>query len=421
MTKNEGGSGVKLIAKDHQIVKLEIYFSADEDARNIALATDFPEQLIAALKLEPANRLDIRPLLQVPVASLKALLIRKGIISGNEYEDTLIARSVDTDSQRQTSGSRNDSNEDTPTVSDRGTHFGAVESTFSAARQASPSPLAARTAARPHLQPRSSSRPVTPESRSRDPLTVSSNESPNEHPVTPPFVVSGQYSRDNRSRNRERLQDFARNTDQELVIQPQRSSGRSGSNGGAFDMSVMRETLRAAERPLASTPIQVSLNTVRRVGPLPSRNEEERARDFEVGFLGEQFVGPMRSLSIRRESSLKLIISQVYSLLHDALELPGFTGEDNWTSSLRSRAGFSSFGREVSDFTYKDTQGALTRHFLQMQHPYTTPEWLSTACDNSNVPLYRLEVKTTTSQDPTTTFYMSGNQYELVSFIKSCG
>lgn len=106
-------------------------------------------------------------------------------------------------------------------------------------------------------------------------------------------------------------------------------------------------------------------------------------------------------------------------MLHDTLELPDFTGEDNWTSSLRSRAGFSTFGREVSDFTYEDTQGALTRHFLQMQYPYATPEWLSTACDNGNVPLYRLEVKSTTSQDPTTTFYMSGRQHELVSPVKS--
>jgi hypothetical protein len=106
-------------------------------------------------------------------------------------------------------------------------------------------------------------------------------------------------------------------------------------------------------------------------------------------------------------------------LLHDTLALPGFTGEDNWTSSLRSRAGFSTFGREISDFIYKDTNGALTRHFLQMQHPYATPEWLSTACDDGNAPLYRLEVKSTTSQDPTTTFYMSNNQYKLVSLCQA--
>jgi hypothetical protein len=87
---------------------------------------------------------------------------------------------------------------------------------------------------------------------------------------------------------------------------------------------------------------------------------------------------------------------------------------------LRSRAGFSNFGREVSDFTYMDKQGALTRYFLQMQHPYATPEWLSTVCHNGNVPLYRLEVKSTTSQDNTVPFYMSGGQYKLVSFATLC-
>lgn len=107
-------------------------------------------------------------------------------------------------------------------------------------------------------------------------------------------------------------------------------------------------------------------------------------------------------------------------MLHDTLKLPDFTGEDNWTSKLRTRAGFSTFGREVADFTYEDTQGVLTRHFLRMQHPYATPEWLSTACDNGNVPLYLLEVKSTTSQDPTTTFYMTRRQHKLVSFLKSC-
>jgi hypothetical protein len=107
-------------------------------------------------------------------------------------------------------------------------------------------------------------------------------------------------------------------------------------------------------------------------------------------------------------------------MLHDTLELPDFTAEENWTSSLRSRAGFSKYGREVSDFTYKDTQGALTRHLLQMPHHYAVPEWLASACSNGNVPLYRLEVKSTTSQAHNTPFYMSGAQYRLVGYMDLC-
>ena len=106
-------------------------------------------------------------------------------------------------------------------------------------------------------------------------------------------------------------------------------------------------------------------------------------------------------------------------MLHDIFRLPGFTGEDNWTSSLRTRAGFSDFGRrEISDFTYLDTEGALTRQFLQMQHHYQVPDWLATCCDDGKMPLYRIEVKSTNSRDATTPFYMSGNQYKLVCYIK---
>jgi hypothetical protein len=57
-------------------------------------------------------------------------------------------------------------------------------------------------------------------------------------------------------------------------------------------------------------------------------------------------------------------------MLHDTLELPDFTGEDSWIGSLRSCAGFSTFGLEISDLTYEDAQDALTRHILQMQYPY---------------------------------------------------
>jgi hypothetical protein len=104
-------------------------------------------------------------------------------------------------------------------------------------------------------------------------------------------------------------------------------------------------------------------------------------------------------------------------LLHDTLQLPEFTGEENWTSSLRSRAGFSKFGREVSDFTYKDTRGVLTRYFLDMPQRHAVPEWLASTCSNGNVPLYHLEVKSTTSQAHTTPFYMSGAQYKLVGYM----
>jgi hypothetical protein len=50
-----------------------------------------------------------------------------------------------------------------------------------------------------------------------------------------------------------------------------------------------------------------------------------------------------------------------------------------------------------------------------MHHPYMSPEWLSTVLEDGNAPLYRLEVKSTSSQIATTALYMSNPQYSLVS------
>jgi hypothetical protein len=107
----------------------------------------------------------------------------------------------------------------------------------------------------------------------------------------------------------------------------------------------------------------------------------------------------------------------MFTIFRDQLKLPDFSGEANWTSSLRERAGFAEFtGSELesSDFTYHDKDGVLTRYFQQMQHPYSVPAWLNTVFLDGSAPLYHLEVKSTTSQDATTPFYISGNQHELV-------
>jgi hypothetical protein len=62
-------------------------------------------------------------------------------------------------------------------------------------------------------------------------------------------------------------------------------------------MRTLRETLEAAEPAPVLTPIQVDPSPRRRAGPILNRNEEEMARDFEVGFLGEQFVSHLDSLA----------------------------------------------------------------------------------------------------------------------------
>ncbi|KAF2176591.1 hypothetical protein K469DRAFT_698364 [Zopfia rhizophila CBS 207.26] len=107
----------------------------------------------------------------------------------------------------------------------------------------------------------------------------------------------------------------------------------------------------------------------------------------------------------------------VYTLLNETLRLPNFSAEINWTSTLRDRAGLSHYGeQEISDFTYDDTEGALTLLLQQYAHRNGVagaPTWLRTIATEGPWPKYRLEVKSTTSQDASVPFYMSGNQYIL--------
>ncbi|OKL55903.1 hypothetical protein UA08_08808 [Talaromyces atroroseus] len=394
VTKSEGGSSVKVSHEEDETTKLEIFVSANKQARDCALITDFPEQLVEALDLEPANLPDILSLLQVPIASLKALLIKKGITGGDTADDSeeiSVADPVNIDSQSHSDSSDDDSSDEASTTSASDVHSNSEGSDILQYTRASAGSAAANTTLRPQVRREPNSRPTTPELQSQ----YYQNVPVNDRPITPRPTAAGLYSTDNRNRNVARMQSFARNAGPASRSRLGTSSGRSDGDGGAFNMSTLREALEAAE---PTAPAQVIYSPRRRSRQIINRSEEEMARDSEVGFLGEQFV---------------------YTLLRDTLELPDFTGEGNWTSSLRSRAGFSAFDHhEVSDFTYKDTRGALTRQFLQTQHPYATPEWLSTVCDNGNIPLFRLEVKSTTSQDPTTTFYMSGCQLELAKRLR---
>ena len=75
--KPAGDSSIKIKTERDQTSKLEIYLSADDTMRNCALMTDLPEQLAAALQLKPANVAHLPLLLQVPLVSLKTLLIKK--------------------------------------------------------------------------------------------------------------------------------------------------------------------------------------------------------------------------------------------------------------------------------------------------------------------------------------------------------
>jgi hypothetical protein len=294
VTKSEGGSSVQISTGEDEPAKLEIYLSANRHMRNCALITDVPEQLVAALELEPANLPHLHSLLQVPLASLKALLVRKGITSGDaayHFREILVADSVNEDVQSQNDSGFDGHGVDSSTASAGSIRSDSVRSVTVESTHASARSEAANTTLRPHLDHGTRSRSITPENWPENHLHDPSDESPSERPVAPPPMGAGLYSIANRSRNRERLQAFARNEGSASSSRPGRSGHRYG-HGGAFDMSTLSETLEAAAPAPVSPPALVDPSLRRRARPRLNRTNEEIARDFEVGFLGEHFVSP---------------------------------------------------------------------------------------------------------------------------------
>ncbi|KAH7018451.1 uncharacterized protein B0I36DRAFT_354731 [Microdochium trichocladiopsis] len=82
---------------------------------------------------------------------------------------------------------------------------------------------------------------------------------------------------------------------------------------------------------------------------------------------------------------------------------------ENWTSRLRSRAGFPAFRREEADhadFTYRDTALSMRRWLNKLAVPID-PSW-------SVYTTYHIEVKTT-NKNHKAPFRISDNQLALVS------
>ena len=294
VTKSEGGSMVEVSTREDNVAKLKIVVSANRNIRDCALIEDFPEQLVEALELEPADFPDLHRVLQVPLASLKALLIRKGITDGdaaNNYEEASVAESTrQEDWQNASDGNHNTNSEDGWTSLAGNDLSDFARSTTIQCTRASARSEAANPNLRPHVHPRPRSRPSTPRSWSPDHMNSPPNEIPEERSDIPRPSAAGLYSMDNHNRNRERVQEWARNADLGSSSRLRRSNPQSGGGDGAFDMSAIREILESDERSTMSIPAQVSPSPRRRAAPIPNRNEEGMARDFEVGFLGEQFV-----------------------------------------------------------------------------------------------------------------------------------
>lgn len=294
VTRTEGGSSVKVSLGEDDTAKLEIFFSANKQSRDCALIVDFPEQLVAALKLEPTDLPDLSSLLSVPLASLKALLIKKGITDGDaadDNEEILVTDPVNEESRSQSGDSSDNSGDDLWMTSRSDVRSDFESSTIVQYAHASARSEAANITSQPYMHRRTS----TPQVHLQHHVNVSSDESLHDLSLTPRPPAAGLYSAINRNRNKTRMESFARNADPASSSRREGFIFQFGGGGGMYDMTTMWDALDADDSAPTSAPIQVNVSPRRRANLIKNRNKEEVARDFEVGFLGEQFVSPSDS------------------------------------------------------------------------------------------------------------------------------
>lgn len=117
-------------------------------------------------------------------------------------------------------------------------------------------------------------------------------EGPDEVPPTQPVTTAGLYSTSNRGQNIDRLRLLAQNSSTGHNVSINNTSNTTNTpNAAAFDMTELGSALEDAQASEAPSAL-VSIQSARRPRPMlvPNRNQEERARDFEIGFLGEYYV-----------------------------------------------------------------------------------------------------------------------------------
>jgi hypothetical protein len=293
VTKSEGGSSATVCTEEDEDGRLNIYVSMDRQTRECALLTDFPMQLVAALELKPAHFPDLHLFLQVPLNSLRTLMIRKGFTGGDDVdhcEQNLVAVLNNQDMQSHSELGDDDNQDEVRELATSLVDADSTEHVVIYSTSASASSEAAHTALQPSVRSRPSIRPTALEPRPNEPSNMPSDVSPHRRPVTPRPTILGPYSAQNRDRNRDQLRGFARNMDRTPVPRLSRSNRQSRNPDSAFDLSALSQALETTGLAPVPESVQVDSSSRQRAGPIPNRNDEQRARDFEVGFLGEQFV-----------------------------------------------------------------------------------------------------------------------------------
>lgn len=311
ITRIEGGSSMKVNDTSGSADPvLEIYLSSEQKKRECALVTDFPKQLLEALKVRPFDAAnELHQYLEVPLESLNMLLVRKGIIG------EIPSSPASSDS------SKSDEMSDNEDQSQRRAPLVTPEQSSSVTSLATPptelsrllAPLAAQSV--PSTQ---SPRDPEPISRTLGVETSLSNSvspsdftialgRPEEEPPIEPVTTAGIYSTSNRSRNREILELFAHSLPNQNGSRGETTHSVDNLIEAAFDMTQLQSALEDSQASVVSA-ASVSVRSAGRPRGrhIPDRSQEDRARDFEIGFLGEHYVSDPVTCPIRRRELTNL-------------------------------------------------------------------------------------------------------------------
>lgn len=300
VTKSNGGSSVRVLNMDDGSQPLlEIYLTTNLPKRQCALVSKLAAQLVEELDIHPIDIISgVSQLLLVPHLALDELLIENGVIGKSttktNIEEIWIPGEAIRDSQI---GNRVQPEVEDPNSS---THS-RLSSNLVVQKSRSMSTISSTEIAEEattHLRRTRNQVSVLRASNSSDHIRVLSErqmarnslEEPAETMPLEPVTTAEIYNAFNRSRNINRLRDFARITETILSVRGQRNRPRMNIRGSVFDLNELELALQETDPVLSPViPMAVRPNH-HRIGGISDRTPDQRARDFEVGFLGEYFV-----------------------------------------------------------------------------------------------------------------------------------
>lgn len=274
ITKCDGGSSVQVNIDQSGAPKLEVYFSNNEDKRELAIAYDLPGQLVAALGLNEAllDLADLADLFRHPVRLLSTVLSKKGIYADDTGEDWKQNVDVDCSDDGEVCNSYPDDDDVDGAATDESSEGSIDDGLLESARdEQSPSN------GRFYLQRQ---RIPLPNQR----LAVPYDQTPSKPSTLCHPPVAAMSSAQKRERNLQRIGAFVRNASPTAICLPDPGNLGKVRKYNMYDMSKLDSALPR------STPLKLD----NKISPLPSpyalRCEQEPGWKVHVAASGEKSV-----------------------------------------------------------------------------------------------------------------------------------